>query len=755
MELPPTAHFVASGSKPALVSQLTTQPVDKLFKEEAPEGSYTETLQDVYYSPQSDSRRLTQVTVENQATYHEVAARAVEQGVLSADEAAVREKAFDTGAIGPYKPKAPSGIASPLLVQLRELEDEQFCLIRHPQQVGDGLYRPMDFYVSPGHLKLKGVAQGWPLSRGGDGQDLPVADVVVVGAGPGGLLASWQLARRGGRVVCFDSELAGSNYNDGGAKAVHHMRTSVAATNLVNEGNSIANKEHPLSLLGQIAAEREHARLGREGQTALTGEEMHGVPKDSQTLDPASPATRGELWDHLSNISYSLANDFPDAVLCERSPVSSVRFEDGLFTIQTSRGHEVKCRELVWATGLTGPQGEQARVLKVLDDAAAANPLKNVVVSKISDTQTEASRLEGIAQGTDASTLIMNDRLLGDQSLRQTLSALPDGSSVAMIGSGESAIKGALELAHLNPGLKVDLYVKDRLESNQTQAPAEVFHPAVVERTYDDPERSKKLKQATKFFASPVTPRSLQEVFELQAAGRLRLLEMGRRFDDKSVKLDENSGGGMTVTITDPNVIANLAEGESKFKSSGLLPKDAKLTSPTTYRALVVGIGYQALSVNDHPLLKELPTEARAKIHVNTISDASNPGQTGLPGLGAGGRFLAEELAGRLVPDDRRVAIPVPKDGKTYANVDLKTVDAIMANGGLDPEFEARIKKEIAEKGSSPDENWLTFTSGDSTFRDLAALKPEELSPAQREVLARGTENALRMKAWREAEHSR
>jgi hypothetical protein len=729
-----------------------TKAVNLLFKEAAPEGSFADTLQDVYYSRPESSRRLTEVTLQKQQQYHELLDQAVSQGLLSAERAAQREQNFESGAIGPYNAREKTPPGAEVLDILRDMDNEQFCLIRHPQQCGDGLYRPMDFYISPGHLQLKGAAQGWPMSKTSDGQDVPVADVVVIGAGPGGLTTSWQLARRGGRVVNFESELAGSNFNDGGAKSVHHMRTSVDSTNLVNEGNSHATLEHPLSLSGNIAINREHARLGREGQNRLTGETMHGI-YDAVTEVRSTPATRGELWDHLSGLAYSLANDFPDAVLCERSPVSSVTWEDGLFTVTSSRGHKVKCKELVLSTGLTGAQGERARMLKVLGDAAQEDPKQSVVIAQVADTQKEAARLEEIATGKSQATLVMNDRLLGDQSLRQTVASLPEGARAAMIGSGESAIKGTLELAHLNPNMKIDLYVKGHLESAQIQVPSEIFHPAVVDNTFGEFERSKKLAEAYKTFDTPVTPRSLQEVFELQQAGRVRIMELGQYFDEKSVAVHQAPEGGMTVTVKDPAVKGLMARNEAHYKAVGLLPADASMTKPTTYNVMVVGAGYNKLHVEDHPLA-QLPAEAKEKLHVNTIADAVNPGQTGLPGLGGGGRLLAERLAERLVPEDRRIDLTLPDRGITYRDLDRETVNTVIKSGGLYPEFLAKIQDEIAESGHSKDEIWLSFPTIDSRFRDLAAKNPEALTAPEKEVLARGWELATRLKEWRDKEYA-
>lgn len=717
-----------------------TKTVDKMFSEKAPEGSYTDTLQDVYYSKPGESKLLSEVTEQKQAKYKELLEQAVSEGHLTAEQAAQREQQFTTGEIGPYNKKEKTPPGAQVLDILRDMDDEQFCLIRHPQQCGDGLYRPMDFYISPGHLTLKAAAQGWETSKAADGTDVPVADVVVVGGGPGGLMTSWQMARRGGRVVCFESELAGSNFNDGGAKSVHHMRTSTEFTNLINEGQSAASLEHPLSLSGTLSVSRPHAKAGREGQTKLTGEDMHGVYPDTVDSDSIYlPATRGELWNHLSNIAYSMANDFPDGVLCERSPVSNISYgDDGLFEVTTSRGHRIKCKELVVSTGLTGPKGEKAKTLKVLDSLHNSAPDKSVVMQRIGDGQAQASELSDVARGESKATLIVNDRLLGDQSFRQTYASLPAGSHAAMIGSGESGIKGALEMAHLNPGVVVDFFVKGYLESAQVQVPSENFRQPVIEATLEDPERAKLLGDMYKFFDTPVTPRSLQECFELQSAGRIRIMELGKFFDENSVQLSANEDGSTHLELKDPEVKANLEKMEAHYKAAGLMPADMSLTAPTDYRAFVQAPGYNKTPLEENPLTK-LPAACHNKLHSNSVTTSHHPSQSALPGLGTAGRHLAEQMAKRLVPDDRRIDIEVPTDrGVDYRNWSDDEVNAIISNIGQDPKVADSIRAEIAEKGSSPREHLLYLTSIDPKLRSIAEKPESERSPAEKELLERG-----------------
>lgn len=725
-----------------------TKTVDNMFSEKQPEGTHADTLQDVYYSKPENSKLLSEVTEEKQAAYQELLDKAVTEGHLTPEQAAQRQETFTTGAIGPYNAKQKTPPGAEVLDILNDMDNEQFCLIRHPQQCGDGLYRPMDFYISPGHMTLKAAAQGWESSKDPDGTDIPVADVVVVGGGPGGLMTTWQLARRGGRVVCFESELAGSNFNDGGAKSVHHMRTSSNYTNLINEGHSAASLEHPLSLSGTLPVSRPHAKAGREGQTKLTGETMHGVyPDIVDNLDTKVPATRGELWNHLSNIAYSVANDFPDAVLCERSPIEDIKYgDDGFFVVTSTRGHKIKCKELVISPGLTGPKGERAKTIDVLDNLGKSNPDKTITLQKIGDGQSNARDLSEMARGEDTETLIVNDRLLGDQGFRQTFASIPAGSHAAMIGSGESGIKGALEMCHLNPNITIDFFVKGKLESAQVQVPAENFDQAVIEGTLQDDHRAHMLKEMYKFFDTPVTPRSLQECFEMQAAGRMRIFEMGEFFDDKSVKLTANEDGSTKGEIKLDNVKENLAKMEAHYKEVGLLPEGSSLTPAENYHAFVQAPGYNKVPLDKNPLLNKIPAEVQHRVHANSITSSVHPAQSALPGLGTGGRHLAEQLAARLVPDERRQEIACPTDhGTDWRGWSDEDVNAIITTMGGDPKVAAEIKKEIEEKGSSPREYLLYLTGQDPKLRNTAAKPEGERTPAEQELLQRGLDLGKRL----------
>jgi hypothetical protein len=693
--------------------------VDRLFGTDDQTG-FAKTVADTYYKPAGSGQQLSDVVVANQKRYKQLLAEAVQSGKLTAPEAAAREKNFQAGKLGPH--------GSPTTINtLSSLENEQFCLLRHPQGCADGLYRTQDYYVAPGTLQLGAVAQGWETS-----EDIPVADTVVVGAGPGGLSTAWQLARLGGRVVCFESELAGSAFSDAGAKAVHTMRTSADGSNLVQDGHALATLDHPLSLHGHLPAYRHLALSGQRAEESLTGVPTHGVTNDSKDpQDRNSPANRGELFEHLAQLSHSLATDFQDAFLCERSPVDGVEFQDGLFTVTTSRGHKVKARNVVLATGLTGTEGQKARLLPQFDQLGGAVTL----LGKESDVSERAAELGS------PKALVVHDRLLGQQAVRQSIQSLPGGSRAAVVGSGESAVKAVTEMLHLNPGLSVDLFCKDKMEAAQTQIPNENFHTAVLENTLQDPQAADNAWERVELFGTPVTPRTLQELLELQTAGRVRLLEMGSYFDQNSVNVSTGSDGSVNVEIIDSKVKDQLSHSHTDFQAKGLTSPDSHPFEKGSYQAVVQAVGYRQQPLSEHPL-RHLPPEAHERIHLNSAGAPLHPAETSLAGLSVRGRQLAEMLA-EGIPPERRVANTVPQDrGIDWRTVDEETVQGMIDSRGLHPGFVASVGGDPLH----PQYLQIKLPNSDYKLRELYRKRESgKITAAELEVLERALTLADRM----------
>lgn len=722
-------------SPPIRPFQARSQPIDRVFQAASESNDSDCVVKDCFYAPPAEGELLSRTLTQNTERYQRLLQKEVSAGHLTPCDAQSKQQAFEAGKLGPQGQPCNNA-------KLQELENEQFLLTRFSQQTADGLYRTQDYYLAPGTLHLRTIAQGWETSVDTDGQELPVADVVVIGAGPGGLTSAWQLARRGARVITFESEIAGSAFSDAGAKAVHSMRTSADATNLVQEGHGRATLEHSFSLHGNLGPYRRLALAGHEAQSEMTGMPQHGVPDESKdTSRRSAPAMRSELFEHLAQMSHSLASDFPDAFLCERSPVSQVTYEDGLFTISSSRGHKVKAKEVVLATGLTGPRGEKARLLPQFQ---ALDQDELLCLNSEADLFANSEQLTKLALDQERKPMVICDRLLGQQSLRQTLARFEEGSRVAVVGGGESAIKAALEVLHLNPGVSVDIFAKERIEAAQTQIPNENFHPVVLEQMTDGPEAIESAWARAELFGVPVTPRSLKELLHFQKEGRVQLLEMGAYFEPATVQATLSQEGNLNLQIKNSDVQETLNQAHAELEAKGLLPSQSLPYQGNEYRALIQSVGYKKQSFQEHPL-SHLPAEALDKVHMNTAGLPHHPVETSLAGLSIRGRKLAEELS-QEIPQERRVEITVPQKGVDWRKASPTLAKGVIENRGVQPRFANRVRKALAETGSHPNVSHILLPSTDRELRRLYSKREEgTITAVELEVLERALSLSARM----------
>lgn len=632
---------------------------------------------------------------------------------------------------------------------LKQLESEAFHLLHHPQNVADGLYRGRDFYVSPGHLQSHALSAGWDTEIDKQGQVIPIADAVVVGAGPGGLSTAHQLAKRGARVVTFEAELAGASFSDAGAKSVHHLRTTAYLTNLVRDGfdyitgpgtPEASELEHPASLLGRLEEYGELAKKGREAIKSLTDVEIQDIPAYPHGFqDTSAPATRGMFFAHLSKVADSVAQDFDDSFLCERSPVEEVRFQDGFYTVTTARGHKVKTKNLVVASGLTGSQGEHARQLPIFKNFVGDNPH---IFENLSDTSKLPAKQAG--------PMLLQERSLGNQAVRQSVSALAEGSRAAMVGSGESALKGALELLQLNPGLSVDLFVKGPVDVAQVQIPPEYFFN--TDAILATPNTDERARSETDRYGTPLTPRSLQLFLEYQVQGRARLLEMGEYFDENSIELSLSENSKVGVSLKSEQAKRNLAEGRIDFQGKELLPSGEE--ADYRYDILAQAVGYKPPAVDKLDFLKQLnlPEEAAEGLHINTTGAPSHQVQTTIPGLAISGRMIAQEIA-KAMPEDRRESVepknfPGVRAWSYTSEEQLAEVPYTLQSGGLTESGYESVFGGITRGGeiNYGQRARVVLTEYDRSLRNIYDKPAEERTPAEQETLDRGVRLGERMR---------
>ena len=715
------------------------RPVSDFFCSETTVGD-PELIQRNYYRPAGQAESFADQVRQLRSRHTELLNRLEKNGEISSQESALRSEKFGRPVFGVTKSEAAKELSS--------VEQSAFSLLTHPQGVADGLYRTTDFYVSPRHLVKKAESLGWDLEKDQSGNDVPVADAVVVGAGPGGLSSAFQLARRGARVVTFESETAGHSFSDAGAKPVHHLRTSGYLSNLVRDGfdYNLGNSgidydelEHPASLFPRLDEYGHLAEAGRKGLQELTGINVHDIPKYPYGYGGTSePALRSIFFAHMSRVAQSVAEDHENSFLCERSPVSKVSYQDGLYTVETARGHKVKAKNLIMATGLTGKSGEHARQLPLLNEYASNNP-------EVFENLSDLSKLPASSE----QPMLLQERSLGNQAVRQSLAGLPEGSRAAVVGSGESALKGALEMLHLNPNLSVDLFVKGPIESAQVQIPPEYFQ--FSDAILATPDSDARARSESKRFGTPLTPRSLQLFFELQQQGRARLLELGERFNAESVRLGTTEDSKISVEITSDEALANLKQSREGFTKSGLRAPDG---APFEYDAVVQAIGFQPPPIDKLDMARQLnlPTEAKDSFFVNTTGSTTHQMHTTIPGLAINGRMIAKEIASKL-PQERITELK-PKqllDVGAFDHTDADTLSQMpfsLESGGLDEfGFNSYYKSLDREDGNSPSGvSRLLFTEFDTALRTIYEKPPTERSPAEEETLKRGQSLAERMR---------
>lgn len=625
--------------------------------------------------------------------------------------------------------------------EVAERQNDLFCLNDAPRQLADGLYRPVDYYTPPAALTGLAARRGWEVNSE---TGLPIADVVVVGAGPAGLATSHHLAERGVRTVTFEAGLAGQAFSDANAQAVHSLRTSADASNLAVTGHSHLTLEHELSLPGNLAGIRQLAETGRDTWQLAGGDAVTGIPT-AELSDRNSPLARAEFYEHMARMAREVATGSDNSFLIERSPVTRVFEEGDLLTLETARGHRLHARRLVVSTGLLGPEGEHSRLLPFLQtpDFLGLKDSRDVARAN--------AELEAHLNGSAPRRLVVADRLLGAEPVRESVKALAPGSRVAVVGSGESAVKAALELAALNPEITVDLFTKGRLEAAQTQLPSENFHPAVLETRQEDEAYQAYAQERFERFGTPVTPRSLQELFELQDQGRIALRELGDYFSPETVKLTPEAGTRTRLECISPAVKAELEARTQEYREAGLAAPSTELAP---VEMIVCATGYDARGAALNPLGRQLVDaglvsaeggrlqDACGKIEFSTVGHQQALSDSSIPGLAVRGRHVAERLAQEFGhPRDPQ---PIPRDrGLYWPDTPADEVDGIIANRGLHPNFAESARR----RGGEWEKARLRFPSVDDRLRELAVTPPEQLTPAERLTLARAESLAERMSA--------
>jgi hypothetical protein len=642
-----------------------------------------------------------------------------------------------------YQPQTAKSLSQIRLQSENPLETK--ALTDLPALSADGLTRTHIHYLTP--EALNGICEQRQWEQLPDGT--PVADVIVVGAGPGGLAASYHLAQKGARVVTLESGYAAQAFSDAGAASVHAMRTDRLLTSLVRTGRALEDLATVMGLpagLGQIVA---HAAQARHSLFERTGHRVTGLPEGVDSLDRYQPAARAELFEHFQEVANYIGDDCPNSLLLEQCPVAKIERKDGLFVIEGANGHKICAKKLVMATGLVQEGGANSKSLPVLQKLAESAPEQYLSLNSDSDLNDKAADVLQTKQW------IISDRLLGRPEVRLKLHEMVGNSKVAVVGSGESAIKAALEVLSQNPTLKVELYTKSLLEAAQVQLPGENFHPVVLEHAIGDANYGKESLERFKEFDTPVTPRSLIEALEHVASGRLQIHELGSYFDESSVAVKPDGKGGTSLEIIDPKVKANLNQQSQEWAAQGLkqtasgdstvkmviqaagYSREKLKASPLTQQLIAAGVVDAPQGV---PLISGLVSSACPDLAFNSASVLSTAADSAIPGMAVRGRQLAELFAAQLPQRELPPqAVPPENPGADWANgYSDKVFKGFVHNRGLAPNW-------VESQGKNHDTPEFHFPDPERFLRELDSRDPKTLSVAEHIVLKRAHHLRLRM----------
>lgn len=639
-----------------------------------------------------------------------------------------------------------------------------------PEMSAHGVTQNQVSYVSPQGLQLQTRQLNWDIDKK---TNLPIADSVVIGAGPGGLASAYHLANTGARTLIFEAGSAGQAFSDDHARSVKALRTSVASTDILGS-NWRGFRGHEASLHNQFPSIIAKVDQAQAEWKEVTGEDLQekGKRDHSGPFETAFP--RAGLYDHMQRIASGLSNHYPDTFLIERSPVKELKsVHDGLFQVTTHNGHKVLTRTLVPATGFVGAEGELARQLPVMKTLVESAPDKILALKDDSAELAQAPQIahnlrELKAEGKLHQAVLANDRKLGSPDMRALLSHLPKGSRVGFVGGGESGVKGALEVARLNPDAFIDLYVSKPLEPYQTQVPAGHLGFSNIKgiRQHSDlPSKTFDILESTRF-GSPITTASLGQLFALVAEGRVHIHNLGTHFNEKSIEAETvttSVGSAIRVNFKTREVRESVQGERQSLANSGLLELTEQGPSQDL-SVLFVSVGYDTEAAKTPDYLKDLVEQGLlsaeegsldSRIVTNSAGFAGDTADTALAGRAIQGWNTPEALAAHLpkreIPTDRlrddlpHQGIKVSKTPRPQT-LTADEVNEVLSTGARNTEVLDNL-----EELSAPSQLTTALTLPDATddavlapqdplriLNQMDRVLPQYLSPSEKELVRRG-----------------
>ena len=470
-----------------------------------------------------------------------------------------------------------------------------------PKTIADGVMRNAIYYTPPGMiLELR--------SKEKNRKQPELFEVVILGGGPSGVAALHNLGAKGVDTLLLEGGYCIQGMSDARAQSVHTMRTDPLYSSILG-AKELGDQDSELrmdKMMGCLPI-RATASLAREAITAHTGNVFDARFASGEDLK--SPVARAEVFTYFNEV-LSRAAAFPNVTISEQNPVNKVdREPDGTFLITTACGDCYRAKKLIVAPGFAGSAAEFGRGLTESKAEKLGTTSGTVVINSEHDIYTKADQIQELQQrllsGKKQGLIVIGEAVLGHVEAAALIKLQPANTRIAVVGSGETAVKAVLQLHYLNPDIGIDLYVKAPLEPDDAQSPSFYQTGPKLLRSLVDPEFARKTLELKAKFGSPVTFETLKRIIELSQTGNVRVFELGVRFgaSDLGLKINDSSGSlNISVPPSSARVLTSLKRQYEEWTALGLkadwlLPilKGENVLSQET-QGIILCAGYESFS---------------------------------------------------------------------------------------------------------------------------------------------------------------
>ena len=474
-------------------------------------------------------------------------------------------------------------------------------------------------------------------------QDLPQGpvDVVIIGAGAAGLATGIQAVDHDLKTVVLEGGFIAQSFSDAFMN-FWRMRTPAFRFSLVQKGfDSSRLQDLNLSNPDVLSGFRKLA-LEAAQEVRRTLNKDFSIAQPAGYDNPANatvPLARAEAFEHFISVANAIVQR--GGLIRENDPVVSVnKRQDGLYLVRTSKGLTVLAKNIVYATGL----GNE-RVAEILNSVLKDGPDKYQSISNPGEIP---------AKGVDRTKLpLLNSQVLNDPLIVEFIQSLPPGSSIGVIGGGQSAGNSVAFVHSIRPDVVVHLFTRSALKVHGSQMPAG-FRKAHLMWEYVNDEvlrRESWSKGGPEAVDTPITPPIFNHINTSIENGTTIVHVLGKYFDpdnyviqtegqtavvidketDKQIAVIEHGGFisavGFTLKSPERNALYHDAEanGLIQLNSKGIITVDPKNGLTSTLDPHIYPAGVQLLSEGAVTDGSTHGTVVRARAIVESIINGKTP----------------------------------------------------------------------------------------------------------------------------------